>query len=107
MFSALAAAGVQEATGVGPVETVLHSCVPDGTQTAEPVGAVQPQVVAVQGGVVVALAGTGVQDDTPMGPVVTTGQVVATQLLVEVAAAGVHEPVGVGPTTVLPQVVAV
>ncbi len=107
-FPAPAAAVVHDATGVGPVTTVLQTTVADGTQAATPLGAVQPQVVAVHGGVVVALALTGVQPSGALvGPEADTGQVVVTQPFADEAAAGVHEPVGVGPVTAVPQVVAV
>ena len=105
MFAALASAGVHAATGVGPVATVLHNCVPDGTQTAAPVAAVQPHRVAVQ--LLALLAATGVQEPTVTAAVVTTGQVVATQPLPDAAAAAVHAPVGVGPLVAVLQVVAV
>lgn len=105
MFDALANAGVHEPTGVGPVATVLHSWVGDGTQTAAPVAAVQPHSVAVQ--LLPLLAATGVHEATPTAAVATTGQVVATQLLPVPAATGVHDPVGVGPVVTVLQVVAV
>ena len=68
-------AGVQAATPVGPLTTVLQTTTADAVQLATPTGVVQPQVVAVQ--VVPKLAGTGVQPEgAAVGPVVTTGQVV-------------------------------
>lgn len=58
-FDPLGDAAVHDAAGVGPVGTVL-------------------QVVAVQGGVVPALAATGVQEATGVGPVLTVLQLVST-----------------------------
>ena len=73
----LAAAGVHEATPVGPLVRVLHVTVADEVQVPTPTGVVQPQVVAVQAGVVVAVANTAVQPEgAAVGPVATTGQVV-------------------------------
>jgi hypothetical protein len=98
---------VQEDTGVGPVAAVLHCCVPEVTQTDEPTGAVQPQVVVVQAGVVLALAVTGVHEGTPVGPLVTTGQAVEVQELPLFAACTLQLPVGLGPVTTVGQLVAI
>lgn len=78
----LAVAGVQLATGVGPVVAVLQitpaplAFGADGVQVATPTGAelTVAQVVAVQ--LLPDVAEAGVQVPTLVGPVVTTGQVV-------------------------------
>lgn len=99
---------MHEATGRGPVSTVLQICVAEATQLATPAAAVQLQVVAVQGGVVPALAVKGVQPSgAGVGPEVAVVQAVAIQLLPEDATAFVQEPVGVGPFTSVLQLVVV
>jgi hypothetical protein len=105
--AALAATGVHEATGVGPVGVaapqvwvfdVVHAC--PGT------GVVQPQVVLVQ--LLPTMGADGVQPEGALvGPESTVVQVVVIQLLVEDAVAATQEPVGVGPTTVVGQIVVV
>ena len=72
----LAAAGVQVATGVGPVVMLPQVTVADGVQVSTAPGVVQPQVVVVQA--LDELAVAGVQEGTEVGPVVVTGQVVVT-----------------------------
>ena len=64
-----------------------------------------PQVVAVQGGVVLASAGTALQEATPVGPVLTVLQVVAVQEFPEPADVGVHAALGVGPVVAVLQLV--
>ena len=119
MLLDVASDGVQVATAVGPVEAVLHCWLSRVRHTDEPAGAVQPQVVvvqlfqdladcgsqlstlvgpvvmtgqvvAVQAGVVAALAATGVHELTGLGPLVTVGQAVVVQELPELALATVQ-----------------
>jgi hypothetical protein len=95
----------QEATGVGPVGTVLQCCVSVGTQTDAPTAAVQPQVVVVHW--LSIEADWAVHDDTPVGPVFTTGQVVAVHPSPLFAECVWQLSVGVGPLTTVGQSVLV
>ena len=74
LLPALAAAGVHEATGVGPTTILPQTTEAEGVQLPAPTGRVVPHTVAVQ--LLPALAATGVQEATVTAPVVTTGQVV-------------------------------
>ena len=73
-FADVALCGVHEATGVGPVATLVG------------------QDVVVQ--LLPVPAASGTQDAAPVGPVVTDGQVVDVQLLPPPAGTGVQLPLG-------------